>query len=157
MSQMSDDVPENIPYTQLQMVWPEHLLNVPPIPHLAPGYSLRTYRKGDEPRFYKVMELAGWPGWNDEKLQPWLARIPSESWFMIIHEESGQIVATAMGLCTIIQNNIPSVVSWVGWPLILLMPAGVWGWQSLPQSLGGSSAQDTATSICILRNGGWQP
>ena len=96
MSQMPDDVPESKPYTQLQMVWPKHLLNVPPAPHLAPGYSLGTYRKGDEPRFYKVMELAGWPGWNDEKLRPWLARIPPGSWFMIIHEESGHIVATAM-------------------------------------------------------------
>jgi mycothiol synthase len=44
------------------------------------------------------MELAGWPGWNDEKLWPWMARIPPESWFMAVHVESGEIVATAMGL-----------------------------------------------------------
>jgi hypothetical protein len=35
---------------------------------------------------------------NDEKLQPWIARIPPESWFMVIDEESDIIVATAMGL-----------------------------------------------------------
>ncbi len=89
---------ENEPYVQLQMIWPERLLNAPPVARVPPGYSLRTYRKGDESRFYKVMELAGWPGWNDEKLKPWTARIPPESWLMAIHDESGKIVATAMGL-----------------------------------------------------------
>jgi len=92
------------PEAQLQMVWPEHLLSAPPairpLPavHLPPGYTLRTYRPGDEPRFYEVMALAGWPGWDDEKLRPWLARIPPGSWFMVVHEASDRIVATAMGL-----------------------------------------------------------
>jgi mycothiol synthase len=85
-------------YVQLQMVWPEHRLNAPPVVQLPLGYTLRPYRRGDELRFYQVMELAGWPGWNDEKLQPWMARIPPESWFMAVHVESGEIVATAMGL-----------------------------------------------------------
>jgi mycothiol synthase len=44
------------------------------------------------------MDLAGWPDWDDKKLQPWMARIPPESWFMAIHQESDVIVATAMGL-----------------------------------------------------------
>jgi len=83
---------------QLQMVWPEHLLNAPPAVQPPYGYGLRTYRRGDEPRFCQVMELAGWPGWNDEKLQPWVARILPEGWFMAVHEESGRIVATAMAL-----------------------------------------------------------
>jgi mycothiol synthase len=85
-------------YTQLQMVWPEERLAYPPTVRLPPGYGLRTYRPGDEPRFFEVMALAGWPGWNDDKLRPWIARIPPESWFMAIHEQSDQIVATAMGL-----------------------------------------------------------
>ncbi len=89
---------ENEPYTQLQMVWPEHLLNVPPAVRLPSGHILRTYCQGDEPRFYQVMELAGWPGWNDEKLRPWLLRILPEGWFMAVHEESNEIVATAMAL-----------------------------------------------------------
>ena len=80
------------------MLWPERLLDAPPIVRLPPGYSLRTYRRGDEPRFFKIMELAGWPGWDDEKLQPWIARIPPGSWFMAVHEGSGEIVTTAMGL-----------------------------------------------------------
>ena len=88
----------NKPYTQLQMVWPLHLLNRPPVVQLPPGYALRTYQPGDEARFYQVMALAGWPGWDEVKLQPWLARIPPASWFMAIHAASGEMVATAMGL-----------------------------------------------------------
>jgi len=91
-------VNENGSYTQLQMIWPKHRLVAPPAIRLHAGYSLRTYRPGDEARFYEVMKLAGWPGWNDQKLEPWLARIPPASWFMAVHEESGVIVATAMGL-----------------------------------------------------------
>ncbi len=89
---------ENESRPQLRMVWPEHLLNAPPAVRLPPGYTLRTYRPGDEPRFYQVMALAGWPGWDDEKLQPWLWRILPEGWFMAIHRESNQMVATAMAL-----------------------------------------------------------
>lgn len=79
-------------------MWPDHLLSAPPAVRMPPGYSLRTYRQGDELRFYKVMELAGWPGWDDKRLQPWLERILPEGWFMAIHRESDEIVATAMAL-----------------------------------------------------------
>jgi len=92
------ELSENEFYTQLQMVWPGHLLNAPPAVRLPSGYALRTYQRGDEPRFYEIMELAGWPGWNDEKLQPWFERILPEGWFMAVHEESSEIVATAMAL-----------------------------------------------------------
>jgi mycothiol synthase len=84
--------------TQLQMVWPEHRLATPPLVQLPPGYTLRPYQPGDERRFYQVMALAGWPGWNDDLMRPWLARILPEGWFMAIHTESSQIVATAMAM-----------------------------------------------------------
>lgn len=83
---------------QLQMVWPEHLRNAPPIIQLSAGYSMRTHRPKDEPRFFHLMELAGCPGWNEGVLQPWLPRILPKGWFMAIHEESGEIVASAMAL-----------------------------------------------------------
>lgn len=84
--------------TQLQMVWPSPLFDAPPAVEIPPGYCLRTYQRGDEPRFYTLMELAGWPGWDEERLRPWLARIPPGSWTMAVHEASGEIAATAMGL-----------------------------------------------------------
>jgi len=86
------------PYVHLQMVWPERLLDPRPSIRLASGYTLRTYRPGDETGFFKVMERAGWPGWDEEKLRPWIARVPPGSWFMIVDDPSGEIVATAMGL-----------------------------------------------------------
>ena len=79
---------------QLQMLWPERGLRAPPAVRLPPGYALRTYRPGDEPRFFEVMDLAGWPGWDREKLQPWAERILPEGWFMIVHGGSGEVVAT---------------------------------------------------------------
>lgn len=83
---------------QLQMVWPARLLAAPPDVRLPPGYVLHTYRPGDAASFYTIMALAGWPGWDEEKLRPWLARVPPESWFLAAHEERGEIVATAMTL-----------------------------------------------------------
>ncbi|MBN1202806.1 MAG: GNAT family N-acetyltransferase [Anaerolineae bacterium] len=84
--------------TQLQMVWPEHLLRAPLPVRLPPGYTLRTYRQGDEPRFYAIMELAGFTGWDDRRLRPWRSRILPAGWFMAVHEASGEIAATAMAL-----------------------------------------------------------
>lgn len=89
---------EQSPYEQLQMVWPQRLLSAPPVVQLPSGYRLRTYERGDEPGFYRVMARAGWPGWTDEKLQPWLERVLPRCWFLIIDENSNEIVATAMGL-----------------------------------------------------------
>jgi mycothiol synthase len=42
--------------------------------------------------------LAGWAGWNEESLQPWLPRILPEGWFFAIHEARDEIVASAMAL-----------------------------------------------------------
>jgi len=80
------------------MVWPEHLLNAPPPVRLPPGYTLRTYRPGDESRFYQIMALAGWPGWDGQRLHPWLLRVVPEGWFMVVSERTGEIVTTAMAL-----------------------------------------------------------
>lgn len=93
---------ENEELPQLQMVWPKNLLDKPPIVPVPSSYALRTYQPGDEPRFYKIMALSGWPGWDDEKLQPWLAKVLPDGWFMLVHEKSrdavANIVATAMCL-----------------------------------------------------------
>ena len=84
--------------SQLLMAWPQERLDRPPEIHLPDGYFMRLYQPGDEPIFYEIMALAGWPGWNDEKLKPWLMKILPAGWFMVIQEQTGQIVATAMCL-----------------------------------------------------------
>ncbi len=93
------------PSKQLQMVWPEHQLDAPPAVVLPDGYTLRSYRPQDELRFFRVMELAGWPGWSHAVLQHWLPRILPEGWFMAVHEESNEIVATAMALDSKVYQN----------------------------------------------------
>lgn len=90
--------PQQADEAQLQMVWPERQLKMPPTVHLPGGYTLRTYQPGDEPRFYEVMKLAGWPGWSDEKLKPWLSRVIPGGWFMVVDEACKEIIATTMAL-----------------------------------------------------------
>ncbi len=83
---------------QLQMVWPRHRLATPPEVRVPDGYALRPYRSGDQPGFYQVMARAGFGAWDDARLQPWMARILPDGWFMAMHAASGAIVATAMAL-----------------------------------------------------------
>jgi mycothiol synthase len=78
------------------MIWPEHLLDAPPVVHLPIGYSLRTYQPGDESRFLEIMHLAGWTDFEEQKLRLWHYRTLPDGWFMAVHEQSHQIVATAM-------------------------------------------------------------
>ena len=84
------------PKQQLKLVWPQHLLNSPPTVHVPTGYTLRTYQPGDESGFYKVMDLAGFKDWDDDTLRPWLLKILPDGWFLIVHQTSAEIVATAM-------------------------------------------------------------
>jgi mycothiol synthase len=78
------------------MIWPRQRLSTPPEISVSPGYRLRTYRPGDEAQFYKVMEIAGFTGWNEEILRPWLAKILPDGWFFAVEEATDAIVATAM-------------------------------------------------------------
>lgn len=59
------------------------------------GYTLRNFSPGDEPGFYAVMDQAGFGGWDDEKLRPWLAKILPDGWFVITAPD-GKLVATTM-------------------------------------------------------------
>lgn len=81
---------------QLRMVWPPRRIHQPPDVIPPHGYAIRTYRPGDEEEFYKVMRLAGWPGWNADTLQFSLSRILPSGWFMATQAVTGRIVASAM-------------------------------------------------------------
>ncbi|MCY4482789.1 MAG: GNAT family N-acetyltransferase [Spirochaetaceae bacterium] len=83
---------------QLRMVWPAARLDSVPPPTLPAGYTLRTHRPGDEARFHELMELAGWPGWDDDRLSYSLNRMLPDGWFMAVHSNSAVIVASAMAL-----------------------------------------------------------
>ncbi len=89
---------------QLIMTWPSEQRHMPAQPQLPPGYRLRTYQPGDEERFFEVMTLSGWTGWDEATLKPWIARIVPNSWWMVVWQpddaslEEELIVASAMGL-----------------------------------------------------------
>jgi len=83
---------------QLRMVWTKGKSKSLPEVNIPEGYVLRTYIPGDEKRFYELMDLSGWANWDDKKLEPWKKKLLPDCWFMIIHEESEKIIATAMGL-----------------------------------------------------------
>ena len=83
---------------QLRMVWPSERLQQPPAIVLPEGYALRICREEDHARFFELMDLAGWPGWDAEKLRPWAARLLREGWFVAVHRASDTTVATAMAL-----------------------------------------------------------
>ncbi|MCS6826262.1 MAG: GNAT family N-acetyltransferase [Caldilinea sp.] len=83
---------------QLRMIWPQRRLHAPPDAPLPPGYVLRTYRPGDEVPFFQIMARAGWPDWDEERLHPWLPRIVPRGWFLVVHEATGAVVASAMAL-----------------------------------------------------------
>ena len=83
---------------QLRMVWPASRLGSVPMPAPLAGYTVRTWRPGDEPRFYELMALAGWPGWDAERLSCSLNRILPDGWYLAEHAASGTVVASAMAL-----------------------------------------------------------
>ena len=82
----------------MRMIWPKDLLGQIDDHDPPQGYQLRLYQKGDEESFFNVMAHSGWERWNQDALDPWLAKIIPDSWFMIIHKKSKNIVCTAMGL-----------------------------------------------------------
>ncbi len=98
------DVPDSrqwstaAPGPQLQMVWPEKLLDSPPEPTLPPGYELRCYddSDADQAGWLEVMAKAGFEGWDRDRLAGTLRTVLPEGLFLIVHRPGGKVVATAM-------------------------------------------------------------
>jgi mycothiol synthase len=82
--------------TQLQMIWPYERLDQPPEARTPPGYLLRTYQPGDEAPFCRLMAMAGFEGWDEQLLRPWLGRVVPGGWFFVVEEKSGEMAVTAM-------------------------------------------------------------
>ena len=84
------------PYAQLQMIWPERLLDSPPTPGVPQGYELRCFTEADEPGFLDVMAKAGFKSWDHEQLVKALPSILPGGHLVIVHRATGRLVATAM-------------------------------------------------------------
>ena len=84
---------------QLQMAFNSKLIGSPIKKQTTPPeYRLRMFHSGDEDGWFQLMGTAGFEGWDQEKLAPWLERILPGGWFVAVHEESKDIVATAMAV-----------------------------------------------------------
>ncbi len=89
---------QNATPQQLRMIWPEARLAAAPPVQLHPDYLLRTYQPGDEEHWFQLMDKAGFDGWNQVRLEPLLAAVLPEGWFLAVDRASGHIVATAMAV-----------------------------------------------------------
>jgi len=87
---------ENQPKRQLQMIWPERLLDSPPTPTVPPGHELRQYRPEDREAYLTLMHRAGFVKWHEETLDRTLPSILPEGFFIVEHTATGTLVATAM-------------------------------------------------------------
>jgi len=86
------------PSPQLEMIWPERLLDAPPEPVVPDGYELRCFDGSDADRagWLEVMARAGFEGWDDARLERTLRTVLPGGLFVIVHRASGRIVATTM-------------------------------------------------------------
>jgi ribosomal protein S18 acetylase RimI-like enzyme len=82
---------------QLHMVWPAASRRQCPAVHPAAGYSVRTFRAGDEQAFLSLMSLMDFDPWDDAKLDYNMSRIIPDGWFFAT-DPSDRVVATAMCL-----------------------------------------------------------
>jgi GNAT superfamily N-acetyltransferase/predicted TIM-barrel fold metal-dependent hydrolase len=84
------------PYNPLQMIWPQDKLNQPPTWTMPEGYSLRTFRTGDEEAYISLMKLAGFNYWGPDHLKTVLRTALPEGLFFIVHDATQKIVATTV-------------------------------------------------------------
>jgi len=81
---------------QLQMLWPEDRLDDPPPVKLPEGYSLRTYQPSDVKAYLDMMHKASFDTWDAENLKNTLPSVLPDGFFLIVHDATGTLVATAM-------------------------------------------------------------
>jgi predicted dehydrogenase/GNAT superfamily N-acetyltransferase len=96
------DVPDSRRWTggpqrsgQLQMLWPERLLDSPPEPPVPAGYQLRCYTPSDEASCLAVLHAAGFTDWSPDTMHSFELRVLPDGWFVVEHKAGGRVVATA--------------------------------------------------------------
>jgi len=66
-----------------------------PEPRVPEGYELRQLTLADAAEYKRVMDLAGFEGWDAKKLEERLRTRLPEGFFVIEHKATGKLVATA--------------------------------------------------------------
>ena len=91
-----ETAPRSARRTSLQMIWPPSRAGSPPSWTVPEGYLLRTFRQGDELGFSRLMERAGFPGWNSQEFETWLRKTLPAGFFFLVHVNTNEMAATAM-------------------------------------------------------------
>lgn len=82
---------------QLQMLWPAARLTNPPEPQLQPEYTLRIFEPDrDLEAYLSLVHRAGFADFNEARVEGCLLRVLPNGFFVVIHEPSNTLVATAM-------------------------------------------------------------
>jgi mycothiol synthase len=88
--------PEQQSRPQLQMIWPERLLDSPPEPQLPAGYRLRQYRPEDQEQYLELMAKAGFEDWDAERVRRMNGDVLPGGFFVVEHGASRAVVAAAV-------------------------------------------------------------
>jgi mycothiol synthase len=78
------------------MVWPQERLGSPPTCSPPEAYTLRTFRPGDAADHVRLMRVAGFANWSQEQLAAAADKCLPDGFFVIEHNPSGRLAATAM-------------------------------------------------------------
>ncbi|MFC1461758.1 hypothetical protein ACFLQR_04495 [Verrucomicrobiota bacterium] len=100
-----DAVRKGAPRQQLQMVWPKKLFNDPPQRTVPDGYTLRTYREGDDDDYKRLMDRAGFKNWSDADAKNVLNKCLPDGLFFVVNRGTGTLAATAAAVHNSIEGQ----------------------------------------------------
>ena len=81
---------------QLRMYADKEIISCATPPEIPEGFSLRTFREGDEEAYVKLMHLSGFDFWGDTQLQQVKNNALENGIFFLVDDATGRLAATAM-------------------------------------------------------------
>ncbi|RIK44885.1 MAG: hypothetical protein DCC58_07690 [Chloroflexi bacterium] len=122
--------------SQLNMLWPEEQLGSPPQVVVPPGYTLRQYHEGDEREYLALLAAVDLAHWDAERFARVQATILPGGFFVVTHDASGALVATALA-----QHN----------PRPLHPQGGEVGWVAADPAHSGRGLGRAVTAAAVQR------
>jgi mycothiol synthase len=82
--------------SQLQMLWPSWENPPAPPAGVPSGYRLRLFETADTAGYCRLLDTAGFKGWNEDTVKGCLLKVLPDGFFLVEHEATGELAATAM-------------------------------------------------------------
>jgi mycothiol synthase len=115
---------------QLQMLWPSSWAGTPPFVSVADGYNLRTFRPGEMEAYLELAHKARFDHFTAESVAEYMTRVIPGGFFVVEHDETGDLVASAMA------QHVPDEMHPEG---------GVLGWV---MGMPGHSGRGLGATVC---------